>query len=68
MQAPASQGGYPAMPAPIPATTVRTVTAGGMPGREITLIALGAALIAAAGAVLVDRARAGRRIFSSASA
>ena len=32
------------------------VTAGGMPGWQITLIALGAALVAAAAAVLLDRA------------
>jgi hypothetical protein len=37
------------------------VTTGGMPGWEITLIALGAALLAAAAAVLLDRARAARR-------
>jgi len=32
-----------------------------MAGWQITLIALGAALLAAAAAVLLDRARAGRR-------
>jgi hypothetical protein len=37
------------------------VTAGGMPGWQITLIALGAALVAAAAAVLLDRARAAHR-------
>jgi hypothetical protein len=47
--------------APVPATTVRVVTAGGMAGWQITLIALGAALLAAAAAVLLDRARAARR-------
>ncbi len=45
---------------PLPATTVRVVTTGGMAGWQITLIALGAALLAAAAAVLLDRARAGR--------
>jgi hypothetical protein len=43
------------------------VTAGGMPGWQITLIALGAALIAAAAAVLLDRARAARRAASAAT-
>jgi hypothetical protein len=37
------------------------VTEGGMPGWQITLIALGAALVAATTAVLLDRARAARR-------
>jgi hypothetical protein len=40
---------------------VRTVVLGGMPGWQIALIAIGAALAAAAAAVLLDRARAGRR-------
>jgi hypothetical protein len=50
-----------AHPAQIPATTVRVITAGGMAGWQITLIALGAALVAAAAAVLFDRALAARR-------
>jgi hypothetical protein len=37
------------------------VVGGGMPGWQIALIALGAAVVAAAVAVLLDRARAGRR-------
>jgi len=37
------------------------VAAGGMPGWEITLIAAGAALVAAVLAVLADRARPARR-------
>ena len=37
------------------------VPAGGMPGWQITLIALAAALAAATVSVLLDRARAGRR-------
>jgi hypothetical protein len=37
------------------------ITAGGMPGWQITLIAVAAALVAATAAVLLDRARAGRR-------
>ena len=50
-------GGGPAVPAP----AVGVVTAGGMAGWQITLIALGAALVAATAAVLLDRARAARR-------
>lgn len=47
--------------APVPATTVRVITTGGMAGWQITLIAAGAALAAAAAAVLLDRKLAGRR-------
>ncbi len=47
-------------PAP-PPVQVHVVTAGGMPGWQITLIAIGAALVAAAAAVLLDRARLARR-------
>ena len=39
--------------------------AGGMAGWQITFIALGAALIAATAAVVVDRTRAGRRSASA---
>jgi hypothetical protein len=45
-------------PVPVP---VHTVVAGGMPGWQIALIALAAALVAATAAVLVDRAWAARR-------
>ena len=38
-----------------------TVVAGGMPGWQITLIALGAALLTATAAVFLDRARTARR-------
>jgi hypothetical protein len=48
-------GGDPAAP------TVRVVTAGGMAGWQITLIALAAALVAATTTVFVDRARTARR-------
>ena len=41
------------------------VPAGGMPGWQITLIALGAALVAAIAAVRLDRARAARRAASA---
>jgi len=37
------------------------VVAGGMPGWQIALIAIAAALVAAATAVFLDRARAARR-------
>lgn len=48
----------PVYKAPVP---VHTVVAGGMPGWQIALIALGAALLAATTAVLADRAWAARR-------
>ena len=40
---------------------VQAVVTGGMPGWQITLIAAGAAVLAATAAVLFDRARAARR-------
>ena len=46
---------------PVPSAIVRVINTGGMPGWQITLIAIGAALLAAAVAVLLDRARATRR-------
>jgi hypothetical protein len=46
--------------APVPATTVRVITTGGLAGWQVTLIALRAALAAAAAAVLLDRKLAGR--------
>jgi hypothetical protein len=49
---------------PVPATpggALQVITAGGMPGWQITLIAVIAALGAAAAAVFLDRARASRR-------
>jgi hypothetical protein len=53
---------------PIPQAPVRVVTAGGMAGWQITLIALGASLFAAAAAVLIDRARTARRGVATTSA
>jgi hypothetical protein len=54
--APASgPGSVPSSPA---LTVTRTVVVGGMPGWQIALIAVGAALLTAALAVLVDHARA----------
>jgi hypothetical protein len=58
---PPGGGGYVA-PASVPAQIqYRTIVAGGMPGWQIALIAVGAALLAATVAVLADRARAARR-------
>ena len=55
-------GGSDGVPAPaaVPAVT-RVVVVGGMPGWQIALIAAGTALIAAALAVLADRARTAHR-------
>jgi hypothetical protein len=59
--------GYVA-PASVPAPVqVRTIVAGGMPGWQIALIAVGAALLAAALAVLADRALASRRAAAAAA-
>jgi hypothetical protein len=54
--------GTPAAPA------VPVVTVGGMAGWQITVIALGTALVAAAVAVLLDRALAARRAASATTA
>ena len=60
-------GGYQ-VPGGVPVHTVQTVVAGGMPGWQITLIAVAAALLAATVAVLADRARASRREAATAAA
>ena len=61
-------GGYQ-VPGGVPVhTAVYTVVTGGMPGWQITLIAVAAALLAATVAVLADRARAGRRKAAVAAA
>ena len=58
---PVGDGGYTA-PVPVPAQVpARVIVAGGMPGWQIALIAVGAALLAATVAVLAGRARAARR-------
>jgi hypothetical protein len=44
-----------------PATVVHTVVVGGMPGWQIAVIAIAAALVAAVAAVLLDRTRSARR-------
>ena len=64
---PAKYAGAPVAPAQVP-VQVRTIVAGGMPGWQITLIAIGAALLAAAFAVLLDRARAAHRKAITAAA
>ena len=51
--------GPAAPPGPVP-----MIAAGGMPGWQITLIAVAAALAAAAAAVVLDRARTSRRAAS----
>lgn len=58
-------GGAPLVP--LPAPTVRVVTVG-MAGWQITLITLGAALVAAIAAVFLDRILAGRRTASAPTA
>ena len=50
---------------PVPAPAVRVIAAGGMPGWQITLIAVAAALAAATAAVVLDRARASRQTAST---
>jgi hypothetical protein len=52
--------GAPA-PDPGPVTVVHTVVVGGMPGWQIALIAVVAALVTAFAAVLVERTRMARR-------
>jgi hypothetical protein len=46
----------------------QTVVAGGMPGWQITVIAVGAAVLAAIAAVVLDRARTAHRHPVSAAA
>jgi hypothetical protein len=55
-------GGVPQPPTPLASAV------GGMPGWQITLIAVGAALVAAVLAVVADRARSARRRPAAASA
>ena len=59
-------GGAPLAPGPAPATPV--VVVGGMPGWQIILIALGAALVTAIAAVFLDRMLTARRSASSTTA
>jgi hypothetical protein len=60
MTVPGGSGGGVTTPAPAP-VQVHTVVMGGMTGWQIALIAIGAALLAATVAVLLDRARTARR-------
>jgi MFS family permease len=53
---------------PVLPATVRVITAGGMAGWQIALIAAGAALAAAAAAVFLDRKLAGRRRVTATTA
>jgi len=53
---------------PVDNVPAHTVVVGGMPGWQIALIAVGAALVAATVAVLVDRARSARRKPATAAA
>ena len=55
-------------PASVGPAQVHTVIAGGMPGWQIALIALAAALCAATVAVVLDRTRAARRAASATTA
>jgi len=59
-------GGAPLAPVPAPAAQV--VAVGGMPGWQITLIAVAAALVTAIAAVFLDRMLAARRSASSTTA
>jgi hypothetical protein len=59
-------GGGPLAPVPAPAAPV--VAVGGMPGWQITLIAVSAALVTAIAAVFLDRMLAARRSVSSTTA
>jgi len=50
-------GGGPATPGSGVVTVTRTVVMGGMPGWQVALIAIGSALIAAAGAIVANHLR-----------
>jgi hypothetical protein len=52
----------------VPPLATHTVVTGGMPGWQITFIAIGAALFAAVVAVLADRAWVARRRVSTSAA
>jgi hypothetical protein len=59
-------GSLQSPPAP-PVTRTHTVVVGGMPGWQITLIAVTAAVLAATLAVILDRARTGRQHLATPS-
>ena len=54
-------GAYGPVPATSPTAPAQVIAVGGMPGWQITLIAVAAALVAATATVLLDRVRASRR-------
>jgi hypothetical protein len=68
MVAPPGQGGGTGGGSAGTPSTVQVITAGGMAGWQITLIALGAAVLAAAAAVILDRALRARRTASATTA
>jgi len=61
MRVPPPGGSTVSSPLPQTRTVTHAVVVGGMPGWQIALIAVGAALLAATVAVFADRARAARR-------
>jgi hypothetical protein len=63
---PGAGGAYGPVPATAPTARAQVITVGGMPGWQITLIAIAAALVAAIAAVVLDRAWASRRAASAA--
>ena len=65
---PGAGGAYGPVPATTPTAPVQVIAVGGMPGWQIILIALGAAVVAATTAVLLDRARTVRRAASATAA
>ena len=62
---PGAGGAYGPVPATTPTAPVQVIAVGGMPGWQITLIAVAAALVGAAAAVFLDRTRASRRSASA---
>ena len=52
----------------VPAPAIHTVLIGGMPGWQITLIAVGAALVAGAVATLADRSWTARKAHATTTA
>ncbi len=65
---PGELGSNPVGHAPIAPAHTQTIVIGGMPGWQIALIAVGAALLAGTVAVLLDRARVARRNTVAAAA
>ena len=65
---PGELGSNPVGHAPIAPAHTQTIVIGGMPGWQIALIAVGAALLAAVLAVLLDRTWAARRSLAARGA